>query len=77
MMFIVMAERHCQIYQRHLAVRFWHDADVVPLYRLHEAFCDAVTFRATHSCRARFKPQYRYRGSDRRHPAADYPCHGQ
>lgn len=38
-------ERYCQIYQCHLAVRIWHNADVIPLYRFYEAFCDAVTFR--------------------------------
>ena len=57
-MFVVMTERHRQIHHRYPAVRFGHDADVIPLYRLHEAFCYTVTFRAPHRCRAWLKPQH-------------------
>lgn len=57
-MFVVMAERHRQIHHRSLAVRFRHDADVIPLYRLHEALCYAVALRTTHSCRAGFQAQH-------------------
>lgn len=53
-----MAERYCQVYYRHLAVRFRHDADVIPLYRLHETLCYAVAFRTAHSCRAGGQPQH-------------------
>lgn len=44
MMFVVMTERYRQIHHRRPAVRFGHDVDVIPLYRLHEAFCYTVTF---------------------------------
>ncbi len=37
---------------------YGHDADVIPLYRLHEAFCYTVTFRAPHCCCAPLKPQH-------------------
>ena len=44
-MFVVMTERHRQIHHRRPTVRFGHNADVIPLYRLYEAFCYSVTFR--------------------------------
>lgn len=37
MMLIVMTEYHRQIHHRYLAVRFWHDADVVSIYCLFRA----------------------------------------
>lgn len=64
MMFVVMTERHRQIHHRCLAVRFRHDADVVPFYRHHEAFCYAIAFRASHCCRTRLQSQ---QPGERRH----------
>lgn len=43
MTFIVMLERHRQILHCRMCIRTRHNADIVTLYRLHKAFCHAIT----------------------------------
>lgn len=57
MPFVVMLERHRQILHCRSGIRTWHNADVVTLHGLHEAFCHAITLRTTHRCSFRLQPQ--------------------